>query len=75
LPIRLERGGNPITCVDDWFKHAPPMGGAHQWQDGYSAKELAKAWCAEGVTPAPPPALVSLLSSIPELAALHFDVG
>jgi hypothetical protein len=32
-----------IHTVDDWFRLAPPAGGARQWVDGKSAKELAKA--------------------------------
>ena len=33
---------NRITDLDTWFKYAPPMGGEVQWEDGRSAKELAK---------------------------------
>ena len=33
---------NRITDLDTWFKFAPPMGGEVQWEDGRSAKELAK---------------------------------
>lgn len=33
---------NRITNLETWFKYAPPMGGEVQWEDGRSAKELAK---------------------------------
>ncbi|MBQ9784229.1 MAG: hypothetical protein IJW29_01890 [Clostridia bacterium] len=33
---------NGIADLDSWFKIAPPMGGAKQWKDGRSAKELAR---------------------------------
>lgn len=31
-----------IQDVNTWYAFAPPMGGAKQWKDGRSAKELAK---------------------------------
>lgn len=34
MPLRLERRGMLIANVDDWFRHARPMGGEIQWQDG-----------------------------------------
>ena len=33
---------NGIIDIDTWFKKCPPMGGAKQWKDGRSAKELAR---------------------------------
>lgn len=31
-----------VATVEDWFAHCPPKKGALQWEDGRSAKELAK---------------------------------
>lgn len=33
---------NGISDLQSWFQLAPPMGGAKQWKDGRSAKELAR---------------------------------
>jgi hypothetical protein len=38
-----------IQSVDDWFRCAPPKGGADQRCDGRSAKEFARAWVESGV--------------------------
>jgi len=73
--VHLERNGNTIATVADWFQHARPMGGELQWRNGRSAKELAKAWCPEAGTPRPPADLLRLLSSAPALAHLEFRVG
>lgn len=42
--LRVEKNGNPIVTVDDWFRLAPPKKGKAQWRDGRSAKEMAKRW-------------------------------
>lgn len=52
-----------IYTVDDWFRLAPPAGGAKQWTDGRSAKELAKAWCGRTSGPAVPNELQELLNT------------
>lgn len=52
-----------IYTVDDWFRLAPPAGGAKHWVDGRSAKELAKAWCNRASGPAVPIELQELLST------------
>jgi len=41
MKIHLEKT-TKITNVDVWLKVAPPKGGIAQWEDGHSAKELAK---------------------------------
>ena len=56
--------GNPIQTVDDWFRFAPPLGGSYHWRDGHSAKELAKAWCTEGI-PGVPAGVEDFLHRIP----------
>jgi len=55
-----------ICTVDDWFRLAGPAGGADQWVDGRSAKELAKAWCGRASGPAVPVELQELLSTHPD---------
>jgi hypothetical protein len=37
-----------IVDLAGWRMHAPPERGDVQWKDGYSAKELAKAWLRTG---------------------------
>lgn len=39
----FDKAGNPIVTVADWEERAGPVS-PDQWRDGYSAKELAKAW-------------------------------
>lgn len=65
------RDGHEICSVDDWFRLAPPKKGSH-WQDGRSAKELAKAWLATG-TPRMPDDLSALLKSNPATVGLVID--
>ncbi len=40
--------GGRITSLETWFEHAPPEKGLKQWQDGRSAKELARRWFYRG---------------------------
>jgi hypothetical protein len=56
-----------ICTVDDWFRLTPPAGGARQWVDGRSAKELAKAWCGRGSDSAIPIELLELLRTHPDI--------
>jgi hypothetical protein len=51
------------------------MGRDLHWRDGRSAKELAKAWCRDGVRAEPPRDLLSLLATEPRLSRLEFVVG
>ena len=60
--MQIRANGQPIATVDDWFKFAPPKGKEHQWQDGFSAKELAKSWCGPAGA-CVPPEVEALLSS------------
>lgn len=75
MPLELKRGAHQITSVETWFQFAPPLGRDLHWRDGQSAKELAKAWCADGQPPAPPAELLALLQTVPDLAQLTFEVG
>ena len=63
---------NRITDLDTWFKYAPPMGGEVQWEDGRSAKELAKY--ITGALPNLPSEVEELLSKfVAPDAAFAFD--
>lgn len=42
--IKSEKETIEIKTVDEWFKHCPPAKGEKQWENGYSAKEMAKFW-------------------------------
>jgi len=63
--VRIAKNGQLIDSVDDWFRHAPPKGGADQWRDGRSAKELTRAWVDSGSVSVPDE-LSSLLASHPD---------
>jgi hypothetical protein len=41
--MTINKHGIEITTLDLWKKHAPPKS-LDQWVDGFSAKELARAW-------------------------------
>lgn len=45
--------GASIVDLQSWFENAPPAGGAAQWEDYRSAKELARAWCDSGIADCP----------------------
>lgn len=47
------QGDQIITSVNDWYRYAPPKNPTIQWQDGKSAKELAKAWFRGGILDMP----------------------
>jgi hypothetical protein len=40
----IEKNGQPIGTVEDWFRLAPPKSPERHWVDGRSAKEAARAW-------------------------------
>jgi hypothetical protein len=74
MRLRIQKDGQEIVTVDEWFRFAPPRGGARQWVDGRSAKELAKAFL-EGGVPATPPELCALLSSHQDLGTVDLLVA
>jgi len=74
MSLRIEKDGQEITTVDEWFRFAPPRGGVRQWVDGRSAKELAKAFLESGV-PATPCELRALLSSHQDLGTVDLAVA
>lgn len=61
--ITISKDATAITCLDDWAVAGAPKGGARQWKDGRSAKELARAWCG--------PAGVEIPREISALFASH----
>ena len=63
--MQLVKDGNQITTVEEWFQFARPRGGTYQWRDGYSAKELAKAWCTIPGNPTPPAVFSHFLNLLP----------
>ena len=74
MPVRINKNGQFIQSVDDWFRHAPPKGGADQWRDGRSAKELARAWVESGSVSLPDE-LVALLASHPDTRSAVLESG
>jgi hypothetical protein len=54
-----------IASVGDWLREWPPQMGLKQWQNGKSAKELAKAWFKTSGQPVIPAGLECLLQSSP----------
>lgn len=64
----VSRCGKPIRSVEEWGVEAEPAKAEH-WQDGRSAKELAKAWISDSG----PAALIALLDLAPATASLRID--
>lgn len=72
--MRITKNGQLIQSVEDWFRYAPPKGGADQWRDGRSAKEFARAWVESGSVSVPDE-LVALLSSHPDTQSAVLQNG
>src|SRR5688500_11897028 len=72
--VRLSRAGTEICSLDDWATHAAPKGKDAHWEDGKSAKELARAWCQQGA-PRPPDEFMALLRGHPLFASVTLDEG
>jgi hypothetical protein len=68
--FRIEKNGEPIVSLDDWFRLAPPKKGLNQWRDGRSAKELARRWLV-GV----PLEIERTLARHPDLQELRLVLG
>lgn len=64
----------PIHSVGEWFQLAPPHGRERHWEDGRSAKELAKAWFRSGEARVPAE-LAKLFESHRETRRLVVEVG
>ena len=61
--MRISKRSQSVRSVDDWFRHAPPKGGAKHWVAGRSARALAEAWFPVSGEPTVPFELSQLLSS------------
>jgi len=60
--VSIRKNGHEIHSIDEWYQFAPPRGGERHWQDGRSAKELARAWVDRGLGPHVPQELAALLN-------------
>ncbi len=60
-----------IRTLADWRLYAPPRGGDAQWRDYRSSKELARAWCPDGIGPTVPPETRALLLTRSEFNAFE----
>jgi hypothetical protein len=69
-PTVTSRNGMPIADLETWQREAGPAGGDRQWQDGRSAKELARAWVGGGTGPQD---LAALLAGDTRLKGLTID--
>jgi uncharacterized protein DUF6946 len=73
--VQIHVKGTPITSVDEWLRLAPPKGGERHWQDGHSAKELARAWFPRGGFPTIPVELRHLLEDHPDTRGAVIQEG
>jgi hypothetical protein len=73
--MQIARKGRRITTLEEWREHAPPKGKDAQWEEGRSAKEVAKAWTTTPGQPAPPHDLIALLNAHPAFANLSIDTA
>jgi hypothetical protein len=73
--IRFHKNNADIHSVENWFKYAPPKEGKKHWQDGRSAKELAKRWLLQKGDPQVPAELIDLLNSNPDLNGTIISEG
>ena len=69
--IVIRKSDVEIRTLADWRLYAPPRGGDSQWRDYRSAKELARAWCPDGIGPTVPPETRALLHTRPEFSGFE----
>jgi hypothetical protein len=60
-----------IRTLADWRLYASPRGGDAQWRDYRASKELARAWCPDGLGPTVPLETRALLASRSEFAGFE----
>lgn len=72
--VIVGRKGCLIRSVEEWFVAAPPKARDRQWKDGFSAKELAKAWFRTGVA-AVPVELATLMETNPATEGARVTLG
>jgi hypothetical protein len=73
--MQIARKSQRITTLEEWREHAPPKGKDAQWEEGRSAKEVAKDWTKTPDLPAPPHDLIALLNAHPAFANLSIDTA
>jgi hypothetical protein len=64
----IEKANHPIRTLEEWWQLAPPKSPEIHWQDGRSAKEVARAWLE--ALPGIPPEVDKLLKSNVDLAGI-----
>lgn len=69
--MRIEKNGHAISSIEEWGRLAGPKA-SHQWVEGRSAYELARAWAGTG-SPVMPVEVRALLDSRPETAGLTVE--
>jgi hypothetical protein len=62
-PMVIRKADVPIRTLADWRLYASPRGGEQQWRDYRASKELARAWCPDGIGPVVPHETRALLAS------------
>lgn len=70
--MRIEKNGESIGTLEEWFRLAPPMDREKQWKDDRSAKEVARAWLENPFEL--PPEISALLSSSGDFEGLKVDL-
>lgn len=64
----VEKNGQRLSTLEQWFDLAGPKGGDLHWKEGRSAKESAKSWLA--AAPDLPAEIAATLSSHPDIGTL-----
>jgi hypothetical protein len=70
-PILIRKSDVQIRTLAEWRLYASPKGGDAQWRDYQSAKELARAWCPDGIGPTIPPETRALLANRAEFSSFE----
>jgi hypothetical protein len=71
--LTIRKSDVEIKTLADWRLYASPRAGDSQWRDYRSAKELARAWCPDGIGPTIPPETGALLSSHTDLSGFRIS--
>lgn len=68
-PGIIRKDSRSLSTLSEWYRHAPPKGGAGHWRDGRSAKECARAWI--DAAPDLPSGISDVLHSCNDIGPLH----
>jgi hypothetical protein len=71
VDLIIQKDGQRIQSVDDWFRMAPPKSKEMHWVDGRSAKEIARAFFPPLAGDTIPPELRGLLAAVAGLGELQ----